>query len=211
MPPIDPNLLMVATTDREILASASDLSNEPAWKALWDRYQKPILQLCQLSGLTEPESQDVVQDAFLRLSRMIESGRLEPIQNGFRRWLGYVVHRLIFEAHRRNRRHQLGVEAVKRLKIWLPAVEAPADDGRAREHMEGHLWSVCLARVRSDTRADHWQAFEAYALEGCLAAEVARRFGMTKIGVRVIQHRIVKRLKAQWRTLLVQDLPEPLP
>jgi len=56
---------------------------------------------------------------------------------------------------------------------------------------------------------EHWQVFEAYALEGCLAAEVARRFGITKIGVRVIQHRIVRRLKAQWNTLLVQDLPEP--
>jgi DNA-directed RNA polymerase specialized sigma24 family protein len=109
MVPSDPNLLLAATTDREILRSALDLSNEPAWKALWDQYQKPILRLCHQSGLTEAESQDVVQDAFLRLSQMMESKRLEPIQNGFRRWLGHVVHRLIFEAHRRNRRHQLGV------------------------------------------------------------------------------------------------------
>jgi len=144
----DPNLLLAATTNRELLGSAADLSNEPAWKSLWDRYQKPILRLCEQSGLTAAESQDVVQDAFLRVARMLESRRLEPMQNGFRRWLGHIVHRLIFEAHRRNRRHQLGVEAVKRLKIWLPAVEAPADDSRAREHMEGHLWSVCLARVR---------------------------------------------------------------
>lgn len=205
----DPNLLMAATTNRDLLGSAADLSNEPAWKSLWDQYQKPILRLCGQSGLTEAEAQDVVQDAFLRVARMLESRRLEPMQNGFRRWLGHVVHRLIFEAHRRNRRHQLGVESVKRLKIWLPAVEAPADDGRAREHMEGHLWSVCLARVRSVTRPEHWQVFEAYALEGCRAAEVASRFGITKIGVRVIQHRIVRRLKAQWNTLLVQDLSEP--
>lgn len=101
------------------------------------------------------------------------------------------------------------MEAVKRLKIWLPAAEAPADDSRAREHMEGHLWSVCLARVRSVTRPGHWQVFEAYALEGCRAAEAASRFGITKIGVRVIQYRIVRRLKAQWKTLLVQDLSEP--
>jgi DNA-directed RNA polymerase specialized sigma24 family protein len=65
--------------------------------------------------------------------------------------------------------------------------------------------------VRSVTRPEHWQVFEAYALEGCLAAEVARRFGITKIGVRVIQHRIVQRLKAQWNTLLVQELSDPFP
>lgn len=204
----EPNLLFLETTSRDLLGSAVDLSNEPAWKALWDRYQKPILRLCKQSGLTDGEAQDVVQDAFLRVARMLESRRLEPIQSGFRRWLGHVVHRLIFEAHRRNRRHQLGVEAVKRLKTWLPAVEAPADDARAREYMEGHLWSVCLARVRSATRPEHWQVFEAYSLEGRRAAEVASRFGITKIGVRVIQHRFVHRLKAQWKTLLNQELSD---
>lgn len=75
--------------------------------------------------------------------------------------------------------------------------------------MEKHLWSVCLARVRATVAAKQWQIFEAYALNRQTSAEVAKIFNTSAFNVRINRHRMVSRIREEWKTLSNQQIELP--
>jgi DNA-directed RNA polymerase specialized sigma24 family protein len=95
------------------------------------------------------------------------------------------------------------------IQEWLPPAFAPEEELEAREKLEAHLWSVCLARVRSDVPPNHWQVFEAHALHGRQSSEVARIFNTTSVNVRVIRTRVVAKIRAEWKNIASQQIEIP--
>lgn len=202
-------MLDAPTTDQPLVAAASDPDNTAAWNDLYAKYRGPLLRLCHRSGLSPVEGEEVVQEVLAKLARRLAKSSFNWEVRSLRGWLSEMSNRAIFDHHRRCRRADLTAKAMAAIKEWLPPAFAPESDDGAREQMEAHLWSVCLARVRHAARPDRWQIFEAYALHGDPAAEVARRFNTTGFNVRVIRHRMVARIRREWAQLASCPLPEP--
>ncbi|MFM7102797.1 MAG: RNA polymerase sigma factor, partial [Verrucomicrobiota bacterium] len=165
---------------------------------------------CERSGLKRSEGEEISLEVFSKLARRMDRRPLHHPSESLRAWLTRTTHQLILDRHRSRRRHPLGPAAIALLQEWLPPASLADEENRRRERMEGHLWAVCLARVRSASPARHWQIFEAYALEGMSSAEVARSFGTTGFNVRQIRRRLVARLRREWSSLVTQAIePEP--
>jgi RNA polymerase sigma factor (sigma-70 family) len=201
-------MLDAPTTDQPLVASASDPDNAAAWSNLYAKYRGPLLGLCHRSGLSPDEAEEVVQEVLAKLARRLAKSPFNWQVSSLRGWLSEMSNRAIFDHHRRCRRADLTAKAMAAIKEWLPPAFAPESDDGAREQMEAHLWSVCLARVRHAARPGQWQIFEAYALHGATAAEVARRFNTTGFNVRVIRHRMVARIRLEWAQLASCPLPD---
>lgn len=192
------------TTDPDLLARGVNPEDFLAWQKLWEQYREPILRACQRSGLTQGEAEEIVQEVFGKLTRRLRHRPLNPRSESLRAWLSQTTHHQIFERHRLRRRHPLSPSAVVLLQEWLPATVAPDLEAQRRERMEGHLWSVCLARVRSAVSPRQWQIFEAYVLEGMPSTEVARIFDTSSFNVRQIRLRLAARLRQEWSNLTTQ-------
>ena len=205
-------MLDAPTTQHDRLAAATDVANHEAWAYIHAAYASPIARLCQRSGLSAGEAEEVVNDVLVRLSRRLAAAPFKPQCLRLREWLAHVTHQQIFEAQRLRAHHDLTPAAVRLVAEWLPGTHAPEADPEARQNLERHLWSVCLARVREASSPRHWQIFEAYCFHETPSPEVARAFNTSEFNVRMIRMRMIRRIRAQWAMLAEESIdPEDIP
>lgn len=191
----------VATTEPALVDAAVRFDDQTAWGDLYRSFREPVLRLCGGSGLTPEESDEVLQDAFVRLHRLLGRKPEAWATVGLRHLIADLVQQLIVQRHQDRRsfieKHR-GLVATARL-LAAAQSEDPSSD------REAPLWSLCIARVRNQVRPDHWQIFETYNWDGLSSREVGRQFGVTAIEVRVVSHRILSKLRSEWGRLLSAD------
>jgi RNA polymerase sigma factor (sigma-70 family) len=204
----DPNKLDAPTTHLPTLQAAVEPEDPESWHRIVSTYRDPLFQHCRSSGLAPEESEEVTMDVLARLSGRLQRKVFDWSSIRLRSWLAETTNHRIFEVHRSRKRHHLDPSVAVIVQEWLPPAQAPESDVNARTRMESHLWSVCLARVQSGIQARHWQIFEAYALQDTSAGAVATRFGTTAFNVRLIRHRVIRRIRQEWSVLLNAPLPD---
>jgi DNA-directed RNA polymerase specialized sigma24 family protein len=189
---------LVSTTQPGVVQAMARVEDDAVWEGVYQQFTGPVRRLCLRSGLSPTEAEDVMQEAFVRLHQLL---RREPDPSavfGLRRVVADLVQQLIVGLHRDRRSFLEGTRGLMATALLV----SPRRDGRHPPDSEAPLWSLCIARVREQVRADHWQIFEAYAWDGLSSAEAGRLLGVTAIEVRVVHHRIVRRIQAEWRRLL---------
>lgn len=189
---------LVSTTEPGVVQAMARVEDEAIWDSVYQQFQDPVRRLCLKSGLSSTEAEDVMQEAFLRLHQLLRRETDPSSVFGLRRVVADLVQQLIVGLHRDRRSFLEG----KRGLMATARLVSPEHDGRQPSESEAPLWSLCIARVREQVRPDHWQIFEAYAWDELSSVEVGRRLGVTAIEVRVVHHRIVSRIRKEWRRLL---------
>ena len=202
-------MLDAQTTNHGLVAAATNPANDAAWQQLHSLYHAPLIRHCHRSGLSTVEAEDVAALTLATLALRLSRSAMKLGNSSLRGWLSETANRLIFDVHLRRKRDLLSADALRLIQEWLPAAFAPEHEVDAREHMEAHLWSVCLARVRADVSTEHWQIFEAHALQGRKSTEVAELFGTNSLNVRVIRSRIVHKIKTEWKSIANQQIEIP--
>lgn len=194
------------TTNHGLVTEAQNPANNQAWTELYRTYHDPLIRHCDRSGLNLVEAEDVASLTLATLAMRLAGSHLKWGTSSLRGWLSETANRLIFDVHLHRKRDQLSTDAARWMQEWLPPAFAPEHEQEAREKMEGHLWRVCLARVKADTSAEQWQIFEAYALVGRPSSEVATLFNTTSINVRVIRSRMVSRIRLEWKNIAKREV-----
>lgn len=197
-------MLYAQTTDPSLIEAAKDWRDDANWREFFERYAPAIRRHACASGLSETEAEDVVQETMLKVSRYLPSFKYDRTVCKFRSWLNQIVNQRIFEALHRRRRSGFSEVSLDQLREVVHATEAPTGDPVVQTEIDHRLLEACLARVRARAQPRHWQVFEAHALHGLSAEETARRYDTTAANVWVVRHRIVKRLREEWRNLLSQ-------
>lgn len=142
-------MLDAQTTNRELIAAAINPANHAAWQQLHETYHSALIRHCNRSGLNTAEAEDVAALTLATLALRLSRSTIKWENSSLRGWLSETANRLIFDAHLRRKRDLLSADALRLIQEWLPPAFAPEHEMEAREHMEAHLWSVCLARVLS--------------------------------------------------------------
>ena len=199
-------MLDAPTTNNALMDEVVDPEATEAWTKLHAAYQLPLVRHAIRSGLDPIEAEEVASQTLLTLSRRLIRKSLNPQSSAFRSWLAETANRLIFEVHRTRRRERLSSITIRAIQECLPPAFVPEDEVLAREKMEAHLWSVCLARVRNDVSPRHWQIFESNVLCGNSSSFVAKSFNTTLINVRVIRKRMTDRFRKEWKQLAQQSV-----
>ena len=202
-------MLDVDTTNRELVAKATNPADDASWAQLHGAYHLPLVRHCLRSGLTAIEAEEIAQEVLVTLSHRLSKAPFNWKATSLRAWLSQTANRLVFEVHRTKRRDRVSAEAMKCIQKWLPPALAPEAESQAREQLEAHLWSVCLARVRTAVPAVRWQIFESYALHGKSSRAVACLFNTTEFNVRIIRFRMVNLIRQEWKQLADQQIDLP--
>lgn len=192
-------MLNAQTTDPSLIASVRDWRADEGWRRFYEIYAPAIRRLARSSGLGEADVEDVVQETMMKVVRYLPRFEYDRTICRFRTWLNQIVQQRICDARRTHSREHLRREALRALLGWMEGLASPAEPSLEFLESIRLQMEVCLDRVRTQARPDHWQVFEAYALEGLSAAETAARFRTTSANVWVVRHRMVKALKAEWR------------
>lgn len=200
-------MIEAPTTHIHWLASATDPVDEATWKELTEIYRAPILEHCANSGLSPEESEDVAQEAFILLAARVGRAAESRETGSLRAWLTDLVNRHIIDRHKNNKAHRLPEKVQSIVQEWVESANASPSSPSERAEAESHLWALSLHRARSQVSAQHWQIFDAYAIQGLTSREVAKLFATSHFNVRLISHRMKKMVRETYNQLLKEEIP----
>lgn len=187
------------TTDPNLLEEIRDTGNQSAWDRFHGLYRPRILRHCLKVGLSLDQSEDVIQECFVKCFRYLPKLEYEPAVGRFRAWLNLQVNQQIAEHFRQTSRHVRATAAYSLLlKTFVRTYHDPTSDP---SQFDRQLVAMALERTRLDVNPVHWQLFDAHVLQELKSAEVARQFGLSPVAVRVACMRVRKALRCHWKEM----------
>ena len=169
-------------------------AEEATWELFVERFRPAIVRFATGLGLERHDAEDVAQETLIDFLRAYHGGGYERTQGRLSAWLFGIARRRVLN----NRR-----AASRRPRVMPPgqrtAVLAGLPDEDAVRQTWDRSWEQavlehCLDRVRGEVEASTLAAFEAFAIHGRPAADVAREMGMSSNAVFLAKHRVMKRL-----------------
>jgi len=182
------------STHASLLARLKDDGDAAAWRAFDDRYRDVVFAFARRAGLQPADADDVVQEILAAAHRALPEFEYDRARGTFRGWLRTAVVRA---ATRRRRR---GGDALDHAATAPESLTEPGVDPELDAHFEAE-WRryhvrLATAKVRAESNAKDFAAFEAVAVDGRVPAEVAAALGLSVDSVYQAKSRLLKRLRA---------------
>ena len=177
-------------------------TDESAWVRLFNLYAPAMRKFAEMQGTPAAESEDVVQDIFMRLVGILRHGRYRAEEGRFRCYLATLVRN---ELVSRWRRAQARVACVPldgvsedELPPLSPVAAALLD---AKWRLARHEAAVEHALTKTALARQSREIYRAYALEGRPIDDVAAAFGVSRNTVAQVKtrvNRMVASLEAEY-------------
>lgn len=191
---------MIPDTPKTLLRKIAEYANgddAAEWSRFVELYTPVIRQFVSVrEDLGTADTDDMVQEIFVRLVGVLRAGTYRPEKGRFRAYLGTMVRRLLIDRHRRALAHGAGRE------ISADDVELLTETPDAAEYVDQRLnearHAAAVEHVLSRTMLDARTvaAYRAYALDGEPPDKVAARLGITLNALRQIKHRVGRMIAA---------------
>lgn len=171
-----------------------------AFRALVERYQRPVINVIYRAIGDSWEAEDLAQRVFVRVFR--SARRYEP-QAKFSTWLFTIVHHMVLNEHRRRARHraesleQLQQSRTERDAVgWQPADERGQDPSQvaAERELRRKIRAAIQELPAAQRTAVILLRYEEVGYE-----EIARVLGCSVSAVKALLHRARVTLKARFQ------------
>ena len=170
--------------------------DDAAWARFVDMYGPVVHHLVRLlsPGISDADTDEAVQDVFVKLVDILRSGAYDPAKSKFRTYLSTLARRLLIDRYR---------EAVRRQSrnVGLEAAEDVAFEGDPGEWMDAK-WRVAC-RMAAERRVLEESALSEQSLDlwsllaECIPVkEAAKRLGIPANTASKIKRRMEERILA---------------
>ncbi len=160
-------------------------------------YWRLVYSAALRSGLTEMESQEVVQETFICVAKNIHQFRRDRSRGSFKGWLRNLTRWRIADQMRKRTRGATDESAVSAGEVV--GLDSGADDGDAEWDLEWKesLLKSAIERVKGRVKAEHFQIFDLYALRGWPVRKVAQVLSVSVPSVYLAKHRVTGMIKRE--------------
>lgn len=195
-----------------MLVGLKETDNQAVWLRFYETYRGLLFQIARRSGLDESNSEEVVQETVISVARSIGKFQYDRSKCAFRTWLYVLARRRIADRLRRARfdplasGNQVEVSDEAHLEDLMDAQSRQPDpdwDQLWREHQ----LNLAMQRVRGSVGALQFQLFDAYAVKGGNALEVARTFDVSVGQVYLAKYRVGLAVRKVLRQLETEEPP----
>lgn len=181
----------MSLTSASLLIRIREGADSAPWDEFYAAYQPLLSRFARSQGLTTDDAQDVVQEIFLKLVRLLREFRYDPTRARFRTWLRRIARNHITDWRRaRRRRRERACDPGSLAELTSSWSEFDWE-GEHRQMIVRHA----LRQVRSESRRLTWRCFELHCLERRSAQEVAGETGLTVNGVYINAARTLDRVR----------------
>ena len=194
-------------TRTSLLRRAHDLTDQASWQDFFDTYWKLIYGVSRKAGLTDAESQDVVQEVMIAVSKDMPSFRYDPAKGSFKAWLLIKTRWKIVEQFRRRgpiAQQMAGGKATDTRTDLIQQIPDPASlltDAVLEAQWEENIFASAWSRVKLKLDPQQAQIFDFNAIKGWKAERVAETFKIPVEQVHMTKHRVKEKIEAEVRRL----------
>jgi RNA polymerase sigma-70 factor (ECF subfamily) len=202
---VDPSSLQ--RTSASLLARLGGATlDQEAWSQLVQRYGRQVYRWCRKWKLQEADAQDVTQGILVKLAVKLRTFRYDPARS-FRAYLKTLTRYALCDFLATRPPDPGSGDSQVRDQLAQVAAEADLLE-HLRTEFDLELLDEAMQRVRRRVEASTWEAFRLVAVEGWLAAEVARHLGLKVATVYVIKGRVQQWIRDELAALERSDPDE---
>jgi RNA polymerase sigma-70 factor (ECF subfamily) len=181
-------------TKSSLILRLRDPQNAVAWNELVSIYRPVIYRMARRKGLRHEDAEDLVQGIFLSVSKSVEKWENGDGMPRFRNWLGRIARNAIVNAISRAKPDRAtGTSSAMQALASLPQDEGSAQSLIVECRLEAIRWAA--REIQSEFSDATWGIFQATAVEGRHALEVAQVFEKTIGAVYAARCRVAARLR----------------
>lgn len=194
-------------TRRSLLSRLRNWDDQESWRQFFETYEHLIYSVARKAGLTEPEAQDVVQETVISVAKTMPDFKYDPAKCAFKSWLRHLTKRRIADQFRKRQKRRLEVDqddAKADTEVPLEEIADPnsqALDTLWDAEFEQHLFEAAVERVKEQVSSEQFQIFDFRVRRQKSVAEIASLLHVNPARVYLITHRVLRRVKAQVKTL----------
>ena len=194
-------------TRRSLLTRLKNWGDSEGWREFFDTYGKLIYRFAMKAGLSDAESQDVVQETLLVVAKQMPGFHYDPAKGSFRRWLFNQTRWRIADAFRRRQRADLVQRASDDSSTGTAEMERVPDASAEKleaawdsEWRENQL-ARALERVKAKVSERQYQMFHLFTVQGWSMEEIIRTLKVNRAQVYMAKMRVSKLVKAELAAL----------
>jgi RNA polymerase sigma factor (sigma-70 family) len=193
-------------TRRSLLTRLKNWDDQEGWRDFFQTYWKLIYGVALKSGLTETESEDVVQETVMTVARTMDRYRYEPERCRFKTWLMRITQMRIVDQFRKRgpafvRGGRAGPDTGTSAEEKIPDPTSPFVESLWDEEWGKNLVDAAMDRVKKRVRPEHYQIFYLGVVKELSAAQVARTLGVSAAQVYLVKHRVAAQVKKEMQRL----------
>jgi RNA polymerase sigma factor (sigma-70 family) len=195
-------------TRESLLSRLKDHDDSASWKQFFDLYWRLIYSVARKSGLTEIESQEVLQETLITVSKRISGFKYDPKVGSFKGWLLHTTRWRINDQLRKRQRDNVmdhhGSNEGERSTATIERIPDPGQggfDGVWEEEWSKNLMDLAIQRVKQEVKPRQYQIFDLYVVKKWPIGKVTSTLKINSGQVYLAKHRVGSLIKKQVRTL----------
>jgi len=182
--------------------------DQASWQEFFDTYWKLIYGLARKFGLSEEDSQDVVQETLISVANNLPNFQYDPKLGSFKSWLRTLVRWRIAD-HLRKRGQANTVPLNQQTEDGgdttgikdLPDDTTPSMDEVYEQEWQTNVLNAAVDRVKRKIDPQKYQVFDCYVNREWSAEKVAAAFKISVDQVYLAKHRITDLIKSEAKRL----------
>jgi RNA polymerase sigma factor (sigma-70 family) len=195
-------------TRRSLVDRLADWDDQRRWQQFFDTYWKLIYAAARKAGLTEVESQEVVQETVITVAKNISKLRYDPAIGSFKGWLLNITRWRIADQYRKripDEQHQRparkGEDRMTATMDRFADDRTQAIDELWEREWKHNLLDAAITRLKKKVDPKQFQIFDCYVHKEWPAQKVAERLRVSVGQVYLARHRVAALLKKEIKAL----------
>jgi len=199
-----PNRIVPAVGAEDPAATRSSLvrrlhhwADDAGWQDFFDTYWKLLYAVAIKAGLSEVESQDVVQETVVAVAKQMRAGGYDRTKSSCKSWLCLITRRRIIDHFRRRTdpRARAGLQpgddaGDTDLLARVPDPASLEPDPVWEEEWRKNLLDAAIERVKSKVTPKQFQIFDLSVLRALPVADVTALLKVNAAQVYLARHRV---------------------
>lgn len=189
-------------TRQSLLSRLKNWDDQESWRVFFDTYWRLIYNTAMRAGLTDAESQDVVQETVLSVLKSMPGFEYDPAKGSFKGWLLRLTQwRIVDQFRKRHKEVNLpppGSDTDERDPMAaLPDNETSKLEAAWDEEWEKNLLDAAIERVKTKVDSKHFQIFDLYVLKQWPVMQISRVLKINPGKVYLAKHRVGKLIQQE--------------
>jgi RNA polymerase sigma factor (sigma-70 family) len=193
----------IIPTRESLLSRLKDWEDDQSWREFFGIYRKLLFSFAIKAGLSEQESEEVVQETIIAVAKTIKEFEYDPKRCSFKSWLRHLAQKRIADAFRRRARHPQAKAPARTGTATTAAIERLPDPNAANldalweEEWRKELLEAAVARVKAEVSGQQYQMFDFHVLKKMPVKKVASALGVSAAQIYLAKHRISRLIKKE--------------
>ena len=183
-------------------------SDTHSWSEFYDLYCKLVYSVALKAGLSPTDSEDVVQETFLKVSKHIKKFDYDRRRGRFRNWLCLIAKQQVANHYRKTKNLPelpcFWNEDPDKPFNEIPDPTNQWDEIWEEEH-RNHTLHLALTRLKEKVNPKPYQIFLAHCIKGMSVAEVAQLMEVSANEVYLAKSRVLPLFEEEIQALSTVD------